>query len=360
MRDVGILAIGLLPALLFLLALVWLDSYKLTAPRLVAGVLGAGALSAVAAYHANGALLDATQWNLPLYSRTLAPVVEESLKASIVLALLLRHRIGFLIDAAIVGFAVGAGFAVAENGVYMVTQPDLGLATWIVRGLGTAIMHGAVTSLFAVLLVMRTESRERVQAQDVALALAAAVVLHAVFNQFIVSPVLSTIATLLVLPTLLLETYRAGQRRLGRWLGAGFDADTDLLQLLDSGEFHQSALGEYLQSLKQRFSGAVVGDLLCYVRLSTELALRAKGLLMARETGFDVSMDDDTEAKFQEMEYLERSIGKTALLALRPVLHASRRDLWQLNMLHGSGDRHSFFGAGGTGGTGGTGSDTLR
>ena len=36
---------------------------------------------------------------------------------------------------------------------------------------------------------------------------------------------------------------------------------------------------------------------------------------------------------FDEMRYLEKSIGRTGMLALHPFIHSSTRDLWQLNML---------------------------
>jgi hypothetical protein len=77
----------------------------------------------------------------------------------------------------------------------------------------------------------------------------------------------------------------------------------------------------------------LVADVLCYLRLSTELALRAKGILMMRESGFDVPVDEATRAKFAEMRYLEASIGKTGLLAIQPMRRMSNKDLWQLYML---------------------------
>ena len=40
-----------------------------------------------------------------------------------------------------------------------------------------------------------------------------------------------------------------------------------------------------------------------------------------------------TREKFAEMRYLEKSIGRTGLLALQPMLHMSHKDLWQLYML---------------------------
>ena len=37
--------------------------------------------------------------------------------------------------------------------------------------------------------------------------------------------------------------------------------------------------------------------------------------------------------KLEEVRYLEGSIGKTGLLALKPFLHTSTRDLWQMTVL---------------------------
>ena len=37
----------------------------------------------------------------------------------------------------------------------------------------------------------------------------------------------------------------------------------------------------------------------------------------------------------EEMRYLERSVGRTALLAMRPMLHLSHKELWQLYVLEG-------------------------
>jgi hypothetical protein len=119
----------------------------------------------------------------------------------------------------------------------------------------------------------------------------------------------------------------------GDWLGKGFDADTEMLELINSGRLSDSPVGRYLHTLKHKFRGPVMADVLCYLRLYTELALRAKGILMMRENGFEVPIDDETRAKFDEMRYLETSIGKAGLLAIHPMLHMSHKDLWQLYML---------------------------
>ena len=106
-----------------------------------------------------------------------------------------------------------------------------------------------------------------------------------------------------------------------------------MLALIHSGRLSDSPVGRYLHALKRKFRGPVVADVLCYLRLYTELALRAKGMLMMRANGFEAAIDDESKAKFDEMRYLESSIGRTGLRALRPLLHMSHKELWQLYML---------------------------
>ena len=102
-------------------------------------------------YFVNGYLLGAVAIDFTTYSRYVGPAVEEFAKALVIVALIRAHRIGFLVDAAIAGFAVGTGFAIVENLLYQQLAPSAGLGTWIVRGFGTAIMHGGTTAIFAVL-----------------------------------------------------------------------------------------------------------------------------------------------------------------------------------------------------------------
>jgi hypothetical protein len=251
----------------------------------------------------------------------------------LIMVLIRTHRIGFLVDAAIFGFAVGTGFALVENLYYLHLFPNAGIGTWILRGFGTAIMHGGGTALFAVLGLALLERAERAGLGAFLPGLAIAIVLHSAFNHFFLSPLVSTLGIVVVLPPLLYAAFEKSEQALGSWLGKGFDSDTEMLALINSGRLSDSPMGRYLHTLKDKFKGPVVADLLCYLRLNTELALRAKGVLMMRESGFEVPVDEATKEKFTELRYLETSIGRTGRLALQPLLHMSHKDLWQLYML---------------------------
>ena len=325
--------IALLPVLSFLGVLLYLDSYKLVKLRDIIVVVAFGAAMAGASYLANAQVLGVVDIEFRTFSRYVAPFTEEILKGLLILVMIRTHRIGFLVDAAIFGFAVGTGFALAENLYYLNLFPDAGIGTWILRGFGTAMMHGGATALFAVMGLALLERAKRARLAAFLPGFAIAVVLHSAFNHFFLSPLVSMLGIVIVLPPLLYAVFQKSEQALGSWLGTGFDNDTEMLALINSGRLSDSPLGRYLHTLKDKFKGPVVADLLCYLRLTTELALRAKGVLMMRESGFEVAVDEATKEKFAELRYLESSIGPTGRLALQPLLHLSHKDLWQLYML---------------------------
>jgi RsiW-degrading membrane proteinase PrsW (M82 family) len=325
--------LGLLPVCCFLAALMYLDSYKLIPMRWILGTILLGCVAALLSYPINVAGLKLLDIGFLNFTRYVAPFIEEFLKGLVVYLLMRRNRIGFLVDAAIFGFAVGAGFAIFENLFYLRALPDTQLGTWIVRGFGTAIMHGGATAIFSLVshtLIGQHPTRGRLTLLPGFLI---AVVVHSIFNHFFFAPIINTLLILVSLPILFTVVFQQSENAVSDWLGMGFDADTELLELINSGELSTSKVGLYLHSLKEKFEGPIVVDLLCYLRLHTELSIRAKGLLMMRESGFANKTGEETRAKLEELKFLESSIGTTGLLAMKPFLEMSQKDLWQLYML---------------------------
>jgi RsiW-degrading membrane proteinase PrsW (M82 family) len=333
------IAAALLPVLLFLGLLVLLDSFKLVSLRAVLMALAAGALAALLGSPFNAWLLAVSGASPSFLSRYLAPPLEEALKALFVVWLLRRGRIGFLVDAAILGFAVGAGFALVENVEYLRALEGRGLGLWLVRGLGTAILHGATTAIFAILakgLVDRHPERAPVALLPGFLA---AVAIHSAYNHQLLAPAVSTAVLLLGLPLLVILVFEQSEARTREWMGVGLDTDLEVVESIVSGDALDSRVGHYLRALRARFPGEVVVDMLCLLRIQAELAIRAKGLLLAREAGLDVMVGDDVRDRLRELRYLERSIGRTGLLAMKPIARRDARALWQVHLLEQVGAR---------------------
>jgi protease PrsW len=196
---------------------------------------------------------------------------------------------------------------------------------WVVRGFGTAIMHGGTSAIFAIF----GKSRQAI------LGLILAMAIHSVFNHFILSPAMTTLVIVVVFPPLVVLAFAQSERVLRHWLGTGFDVDAGMLKAMRSGQFAESHAGQYLQSLREFFDGPILADMFCYLQLHAELSLRAKGVLMLRENGFPVAKDAEVEEKLKELRYLKSTIGKTGELALAPLMHRAPADLWQLQVLGG-------------------------
>ena len=154
------ICLALLPVLLLLCGLLLMDSFKLLRPSSLAVALAWGAVVALMNQPLDEWLLSDVGIELRTLTRYAAPVAEEILKAALIVLLLARRRIGFLIDAAVLGFAVGTGFAVVENFVFLQAMPDSPTMLWVVRGLGTATLHGATTAIAAVVAKSFQEQRK--------------------------------------------------------------------------------------------------------------------------------------------------------------------------------------------------------
>ena len=319
------------PVVLLLGGLLSLDSYKLVRLPAVARTIVLGATVALLCLGIHSVLRGMLGMTGGDYARWVSPLLEEALKAAIVLWMVRRHRLAFLVDAAIHGFAVGTGFAVIENLVFWHEHAASSPGVWIARGAGTALMHGGATALVALAAVSTPPRRRNLAA--VAVALLPAVLLHGLYNRFLLSPVLSALLIVLLLPLLLILVFRRGERAFGEWLNLGFDADTEMLELILSGQVSGSPVGTYLEALRSRFEGPVVADLLNWLRIHLELSLAAKGLLLMREAGFTPEPDPETVAKLAELEWLENSIGPTGMLAMAPFLRHSSRETWQRSLL---------------------------
>lgn len=342
--------IAMAPVLVLLLAFDRLDVFKLISLRRIAILVAAGGATAVAAYFANGGVMLGFPIDTSNYSRYVAPEIEESLKALIVIGLFAANRIGFKLDAALTGFAIGAGFSMVENAFYLQVQGDANVSAWLVRGLGTAVMHGGATALFAAVSHEMTERQAEGSAARYVFnpllflpGLALAVVLHSAFNHFGAWPVLAMLLTFLLVPFTLFVVFQRGEAAQVKWLETDRAAHARALADLRSGAFAASAPGQALRAWAARSvrgGRATVEDLMAWVELKTELVLRAEEILLSQddngqegELAAPIEPGPEDRERFERLDALEARLGKPLLGALGKKLAFSRNDLWELGRL---------------------------
>lgn len=326
------IVIALLPVLVFLFFLILMDSFKLVKiPYLILCIIW-GMFCAIGAYFINSYLLSEMSIERQVFSRYIAPVMEETLKMAIILMLIWKGRIGFMIDGAIYGFGVGAGFALVENIWYLSELNSASLILWTVRGFGTAIMHGGTTSVFSILLMQAFDKGTR-SLIPIIYSWIAAMVIHSFFNHFVLPPVATMFFTLVIIAFTEFAIFRYSEKNLRSWLELEFDSEVKLLMMIRKGQFARTNAGEYIAFIKDRFSQMAVVDMLAYIALYLELSIRAKSKLMLHEAGIPVTKDESVDERLAELKALEKNIGITGILAISPVLRISRRDLWKWSTL---------------------------
>jgi len=325
--------LALAPVTLFLVVLWVLDSFQLIRPALLARGVAAGVAVALLSLAVATALLTSGAVSPLVLTRYLAPVYEEIAKALVVVWAIRTRRVGFMVDAAILGFAVGAGFAAAENLYYLARVADPNPVLWAVRGFGTAILHGSTTAVFGIAAKAATEARERDSWTALLPAVGLAIAVHSAFNHLVLPPLLFTGLLLVAFPLLVVIVFQRSERILRSWLDVGLGSDVELLEMLRSGEIAETRIGRYLRSLRGRFPPEVLVDMLCYLQLHVELSIKAKGLLLLQEAGLEPRPDPEIGGRLSELAQLQKNIGPTGRLALAPLVSASSRDLWQLRLL---------------------------
>ena len=332
-------SVALLPVLVMAMVFAWLDVFKLMSPWEMIGCLLLGMAVALIAWPISGRMLDTLPIGYSFYSRMVAPWIEEALKGLALALLFATNRIGFKTDAIICGFTIGAGFSVIENIFYLARFPELTTAVWMVRGLGTAVMHGATAAILATVVhelcerSLRKQGGGRFNPVGLIPGYIAAGLTHLLFNQFPDHPMEVMIATLVVAPIVLIGLMRFGEGETHRWLIEESESHRAWLEQWRAGGFPSDASGQKIAALAGRSNPAEAALIRDYCTLKTELVLTAEEELMDRDRTLEEGEAERLRAKFAALAGIEKQIGRTGLATLRTLLPFSQNDEWELSEL---------------------------
>lgn len=316
--------ISILPIFLYLGILMALDSFSLVRWGRLTLAIGSGIASCIVAF----LLFSYTNYS----ECAPAPILEELLKGIVICILIRRKKIAFAIDATIYGAAVGGGFALLENLLYAYYTPDMLIGTAVFRGLGTAIMHMGLTATFSLLLLMFSHRKVDTFIGFIP-AIIPSMILHFLFNRFIIEPFIMLAFDLVVFTAIFYFLFLQNQKSIYRWLDNTMESDSRLLAAMKRGEFSGTNAGQYLLTVKEQFKPEVFFDMYCYVKIFLELSLCAKRNLMLSEAGIEVPKDDLIVDNIKEFKNLEKNIGKTGKIALAPIIKVKDVDNWMINSL---------------------------
>jgi hypothetical protein len=108
-----------------------------------------------------------------------------------------------------------------------------------------------------------------------------------IFNILLVRPVIATTVILVVLPFVIYWVFQQSERALRAWLDSDLDSKVQLLESIQTGTFLDSNSGRYLAVAARAFPRRGPCRHAVLRALHGELALRAKGVLLLRESGME-------------------------------------------------------------------------
>lgn len=313
--------VSVIPLLLYLMVLKSLDSFRIVHWRwlVVCMAVGCGSCLVAWAFSEMSAALA-----VPFY----APLIEEILKALVALCAMRLFRIVFFAEALCYGAAIGAGFSLVENFIYIYFSPDMLFATALFRGLGTSMLHIGCSSLFLVLwLLAKNNSWKSVFRLW---GILPCILIHALYNLHHFQPLVQMVAVVVVFLVIFLCVSNYNEKCIGKWLDQSMMYDIDLLSAIKDGTLPDTKAGQYLMSVKEQFDPYVFLDMICYVQLYLELTITAKSRMMLRESGLlDAESEDDKSqrtAMLTEFNTLRGNIGKMGEIILHPIVKMTAED----------------------------------
>ena len=314
------------------LYIVWvLEIYAISRIRLLLAAGGWGMAAFAVAWVIQSALLHGGMLTADQIRLVSAPVLEEILKASFLIGLSVCLALRYTADGAVYGFAVGTGFALVESIDYALGNPDQALGIVLSRVLSVNLLHASTTAFIGAVIGGSFYQGTRARRSYILLGLFLIMLLHAGFNQIVLTvkgfPLLALSVMIglsavggivfLVKRALRLES-QSIQRELADHLSAGeMTAVANPQQIAQLLALHGQEIGEQRITLIER-----------YLTLQAQRGVLLKTITLNQRPKFDPVLQRHLAGAEAQLQALQGSMGLYTWIWLRSVLPSDESELW--------------------------------
>jgi protease PrsW len=322
-----------LTPLLFLYIIWSLEIYALARFKLLLVALGWGVVAFGIALGIQTVMLRTGILTLEQVKLFSAPILEEVLKAALIIVLAARMWLRYSVDGTAYGFAIGTGFAIGENLLYINQNPDSVLELTLVRLLSTTLMHTFTTAVVGTVAGNNIYLGNQARVNRVFAALTGVVLVHAVFNQiastqqgFLLLVMAMAIGVgstgiliLLINQHLKIET-QSIERELSDTLSRGELAAT----------LHPEAIAATLSKHRAEVDPQRAHLIQEYITLQAQRAILKKGQGLSRRPKLSKSLENQLQNIEQRLAALRSEIGLYTWIWLRTVVPSEESAMWTL------------------------------
>lgn len=332
MAQITLYTLALIPIVLFLVVVIWMDAFSLTKKRRLIFCGVSGGICFLLTLLIGSITLKTAFFFTPY----LTAIIAELLKGLPLLYLVHNRKIVMMGDATIYGSAVGAGYAILEN-IHIVMSEAFTPGLAIMLGFEAAVMHIGCSSLLAYGLIIAKQETSlhsyTVRNLGVVFVFAITITIHIIHNVVPIPPIILTSVLVVYFILSKRHIFKKNEKVIHKWIDQCLNNDVALLASIRKGELTRTNAGKYLLSIKDAFSPEVFFDLCCFITEYLELSITAKSNLLLRQSGFPVQQDEQTKTRIAELKALRQHIGKAGVQAVSPIVDIEDVDRWAVEAL---------------------------
>ena len=291
-----------------------------------------GSIAYALAVLINSTLLRAGAVSQAQMVRVIAPILEELLKAAILLYLVQRPDFNYVVDGAIYGFGAGIGFAIVENTEYVVGSPGLALTVALSRVFSTNLIHATGSGLIGGALAHVRDDRTMRGFVTMLAGFALSIGLHMGFNTMVSTGtlLLFAVAAGLIGTGFIVLAIRLGLGVQRAWIDEKLGAQDRVTGSEARVVGKLGSLDAVLAPLVQRFGAEKAATVERFLVLQAQIGIKRKLQERALDDGRRHALEAEIGQITKEMDEARRRAGTYCMLYVRGIFPEAHSPVWGL------------------------------
>jgi RsiW-degrading membrane proteinase PrsW (M82 family) len=278
----------------------------------------------------NVAMINAGWASRDQVIRLTAPVVEEFLKALILIYLVYRADFNYIVDGAIYGFGAGIGFAIMENYEYVMGHSAIALAVAVARVFSTNLIHATACGVIGTVLAYRRGNPAWQSWIFVVLGYAFSISFHIGFNTMVSSGALLIFAIVFGFMGLglIYLAIRRGMNVQKAWLSEKLGDLNRVTQNEVKALNRIEQLDELLKPIAVQFGNDKTENVKAMLRMQAEIGIKLKLLDATPNEAKKNELTGIVNGLRRDMELLRKEVGAYCMMFVRTVYMDADLKIW--------------------------------
>jgi len=266
-----------------------------------------------------------------------APFYEEVFKGLILLYLFKRAKFTYVVDGAVYGFAIGTGFAIVENFVYVFNNPLAATTVAMQRVFSANLVHAFSTASIGITLGLFRSRTSKSRWRIPAVGLLIAIGQHMLYNNMIYmmdttgNRILPGLIFVPGLPGILFIRYvmQYGKKQAQAWIKEKLETERRITRNEVAAVDHLTVMDDILFPVIERFGveKAELVENLLY--LQAQIGIKRKALDNLRENNTTrKDLEIEIGGMRTEMKNIQHEIGTYAMLFVRGLFTEEMVSVW--------------------------------